>query len=48
MAKIDPNVLKEFAETERQAVVCQAVIENGSNTKAADKAQHEAEAGRYA
>tara|TARA_R110000824_G_scaffold41095_1_gene122589 strand:- start:346 stop:1515 length:1170 start_codon:yes stop_codon:yes gene_type:complete len=36
MAKIDPNVLKEFAETERQAVVCQAVIENGSNTKAAD------------
>jgi len=36
MSKIDPNVLKEFADTERQAIVCQAVITNGSNTKAAD------------
>jgi len=36
MSKIDPNVLKEFADTERQAIVCQAVITHGSNTKAAD------------
>ena len=35
MPKIDAALLKEFADTERQAIVCQAVINNGSNNKAA-------------
>ena len=35
MAKIDPSVLLEFAQSERQKEVCNAVIKNGSNIKAA-------------
>ena len=35
MPKIDAALLKNFADTERQAIVCQAVIYNGSNNKAA-------------
>ena len=35
MSKIDPNVLLEFAKTERQTEVCRAVIASGSNNKAA-------------
>jgi len=35
MTKIEASILKEFAETEKQAIVCQAVINHGSNNKAA-------------
>ena len=35
MSKIDPSVLLEFAKSDRQKEVCNAVIKNGSNAKAA-------------
>jgi hypothetical protein len=35
MDKIDPNVLLEFAKSDRQKEVCTAVIKTGSNAKAA-------------
>lgn len=35
MDKIDPNVLLEFAKSDRQKEVCSAVIKTGSNAKAA-------------
>ena len=34
MAKIDPNILKEYAQTERQQEILNAVIQCGSNQKA--------------
>lgn len=36
MASIDPNVLLDFADTDRQQEVLSAVIKHGSNTKAAE------------
>lgn len=36
MASIDPNVLRDFADTDRQQEVLSAVIKHGSNTKAAE------------
>lgn len=36
MATIDPNVLRDFADTDRQQEVLSAVIKHGSNTKAAE------------
>ena len=37
MSKIDPKILKEYAETERQHQIIDAVIECGSNQKASKK-----------
>ena len=37
MSKIDPRVLKQFAKTDRHHQVLDAVIELGSNNKAAKK-----------
>jgi len=36
MARVDPNVLLEFADTDRQQEVLSAVIKYGSNTKASE------------
>ena len=36
MDRVDPNILKEFAQTETQKRTIDAVIKHGSNTKAAD------------
>ena len=36
MARVDPNVLLDFADTDRQQEVLNAVIKYGSNTKASE------------
>ncbi len=36
MERVDPNILKECAQTETQKRTIDAVIKHGSNSKAAD------------